>query len=203
MNNLINVQKFSTTNTKQTFDKKNLQLKETKYNWFTSIVLKVANKIAQLFGVKTITQQNLSSSIQHAGHYVKNNDIDIEVACEIKSTISQIKQTFNNYLRSNNGHDDLLHLDDLEKNVMFIINIKLIEDYNIEDEDMALNKLLEKTKVRTFNNFAPDDYLLDEEIDKILDNSIDNKTQTKERKFSYFLEGNSEGEIRLKTKIYK
>lgn len=130
MNNLLNVQKFSTTNTKQTFNKNECKLKETKYNWFTSLVVRVANKIAQVFGVKTITQQNLSNSIQHAEKYLYQHRLEIEDARELNSTISKIRVAFSPYFRSDKGADDLELLNRLEVIIDLKIDSRMLHGHN-------------------------------------------------------------------------
>lgn len=205
MNNLLNVQKFSVNNTKQTFNKNECKLKETKYSWFTSIIVRVANKIAQVFGVKTISQQNLSNSIKHAGHYLNKHDVDIETACEVKSTISQIKKAFNEYLNSSKGNQDSELLRGLEYIIDWTIDNKILEGFIDDTEsDTPLDK--------GFIGLSSGDYLTDDEITAMYllnDEPLYDKDKQELEKhklpnnYTYFLEGNSDDEIRIKTRIYK
>lgn len=142
MNNLINVRKYSTTLIRQQIKNTNqgVKLEETKSNWFTGFFIKVSNKIAQIFGAKTITQQNLSNSIQYANISLSNNDIDINDACEAKATISQIRNGFDNYLRSPVGQTDLTKLNILDEVINKSTHDKLIK-HNMEknSQDYLIN----------------------------------------------------------------
>ena len=201
MKNLLHVHKFSIANTKQTLNKTECKLEEKKYNWFTSFIVRVANKIAQVFGAKTITQQNLSTSIQHACHFIYKNKIDLELACEVKLTISQIKHSFNEYLSSSKGAKDLDRLRHLDYSIDLTIDDECIDD---TESDTPLNK--------AFIGISANDYLSDDAIAAmcLLDNETSNEREEEEigkakksNNYTYFLEGNSMDEIRLKRRVYK
>jgi hypothetical protein len=145
MNNLLNVQKFSVNNTRQDFNKNECKLKETKYNWFISIVVKVSNKIAQIFGAKTITQHNLSNSIRHAEKYLYQHKLEVEDARELNSIISKIRVAFSPYLRSDKGADDLELLNRLEVIIDLKIDSIMLHrhnhiDYNEIISETSLNR---------------------------------------------------------------
>ncbi len=88
------------------------KLEKESLGWFSSVVIRMYNKIAQLFGCKSLSQQNLSASIQYARNMLDNITframLQLYDLTDIATVINDIRkpENFGAYLHSPLGKKD-------------------------------------------------------------------------------------------------